>query len=272
MFRRVASCAAKMVVGFGSVQFGVAAVALTDKELSKKPEWYKNSVLRLEDSIKATSKKGFIESETVLNEAEDVFQRVVDLNNPEILWRLARTLTEKAELVQSHSTKAKLLNDAVDLAKRAIESGKSSAGAHKWYAIALERLIHVDKKAKKNASTLHEKIWDNLKRATELDSNDPYAWHLLGVAAFYKKDWKDAVGYFQKAESVKKDFSASNLYYLGEAQRHAGNKNEAIETLKNTLRLPGKYKADNKARSDAKRSLLVNLKLKPEEIAFTDDI
>lgn len=40
MFRRAAATVGRVVAGVGAVQLGAAAVALTDKELSKKPEWY----------------------------------------------------------------------------------------------------------------------------------------------------------------------------------------------------------------------------------------
>lgn len=77
MYRRAASYAAKMAAGVGSLQLGAAAVALTDKQLSKKPEWYKNDVLALESSIKLLSTYRYIESEEALDSAEEVFNRFV---------------------------------------------------------------------------------------------------------------------------------------------------------------------------------------------------
>jgi tetratricopeptide (TPR) repeat protein len=270
MYRRAAVYASKMIAGVGSLQLGAAAVALTDKQLGKKPEWYKNSVLSLEHSLKTLSKYSYIESEEVLNHAEESLQRFVDLNDPEILWRLARTFAEKAELIKCPKKKSELLHQAVHLAEKAVVSKASSAQAHKWLAISNERLIAVDKKASKNAS-LPEKIFNHLKRATELDSNDPFTWHLLGVAQYKKKEYKDAIASFQKAESVKPNFSASNLFYLGDSQRLTGSKAEATETLKKAFNTPSKNKFDGKAKSEAKRILTTKLKQKPEDFEINED-
>jgi putative NADH-flavin reductase len=75
MYRRAVTYAAKMVAGAGSLQLGAAAVALTDKQLNKKPDWYKKEVLALEDSLKRLSTYAYIESEEVLNTAEENFNR-----------------------------------------------------------------------------------------------------------------------------------------------------------------------------------------------------
>ncbi|KAI6233624.1 Regulator of microtubule dynamics protein 1 [Aphelenchoides fujianensis] len=258
MFRQAASAARKLVVGVGALQLGAATVALTDKQLSKKPEWYQTSVKRLEHALKLTTRYGWIENEAELNDAEDIFQRVIDLNNPEVTWRLSRVLVEKAALIKDPHKQAGLLHQAVDLARRAIDSGKGTAGAYKWYAIALQRLIEVDKAAKKKESQLNEKIWDSLKQATRIDPKDPFAWHLLGVAAFKKKDYKEAIGYFQQAENIK----ASSA--------HFGDKTAAIQTLKNALVLKTKWNADNVARSNAKSTLLSKLKQNAEQIDVQD--
>ena len=79
MLRRAAAVAAKLVTGAGAVQLGAAGVALTDKELGKRPEWYQNAVKSLEQTLKATGKYGFIESEAKLNEAEETLKRFVNL-------------------------------------------------------------------------------------------------------------------------------------------------------------------------------------------------
>jgi len=271
MFRRAAINASKLVAGVGSMQFGAAAVvALTDKQLSKKPDWYKNAVLSLEDSLKTLSKYSFIESEEVLNHAEETLQKVVDLNNPEILWRLARTLAEKSELTKCPKKKTELLTEAVHLAEKALASKGSHAQAHKWLAISLDRLSAADKKTRKNPS-VPEKVFNHLKRATELDPRDPFAFHLLGVAQYKRKEYKEAIQSFQQAESIKPGFSAANLFYLGDSLRLTGDKTAAIETLKKAYNTPIKNKFDGKAKSDAKGILLAKLKQKLEDFEVNHD-
>lgn len=75
MYRRVFAHASKILVGLGSVQLGAATVALTDKQLSKKPEWYQLDVRALEESIKNLSRYSYIENETTLASAEENLTR-----------------------------------------------------------------------------------------------------------------------------------------------------------------------------------------------------
>jgi len=131
-------------------------------------------------------------------------------------------------------------------------------------------LVAVDKKAKKNCS-LPEKISAHLKRSTELDAKDPFAWHLLGHEQYKRKEYKEAISSFQKAESLKPGFSAANLYYLGDSQRLVGSKDEAINTLKKAYNAPIKNKFDGKAKAEAKRILLTKLKQKVEDFEISHD-
>uniref|UniRef100_A0A914Z819 Regulator of microtubule dynamics protein 1 n=1 Tax=Panagrolaimus superbus TaxID=310955 RepID=A0A914Z819_9BILA len=269
MFRRAFSVGAKLATGIASVQMGAAAVALTDKQLGKKPEYYKNAVLSLESALKHLSTYQFIESEEKLNEAQTILTKVADIENAEILWRLARVLAEKADLTKSADEKKKLLKEAAGYAKKAlaIEPSSGCAGAHKWYAIIICQLLHVDTKVPKNKiADLKADIKKHLHRATEIDPKDPFAWYLLGRHYFENKDYKEAINHFEKAEGLKSKFSSANLYYLGECQRHLGKKPDAIETLKAAYLLQSKNKHDGKAKSEAKRILLSTLKQKVEDI------
>ncbi|KAI6189544.1 Regulator of microtubule dynamics protein 1 [Aphelenchoides bicaudatus] len=270
MFRRAATTAGKLLIGAaGSFQMGAAAVALTDKQLSKKPEWYRHNVLSLEESLKKLSTYTWIESEEVLNEAEENLKQYVDSNNPEILWRLARTLTEKASLIKDEHKKAELLHQAVDYAEKAIKYGGKSAHAFKWYAISACYLRDVDKKAKK-CPKLREKINDHLKRATELDKQDPFSLSLLGIHQYHDKNYKEALESFKKAESIKPGFSLTNLSYLGRTQYALGQKSEATESLKKAFNLPIKNKHDGKAKSETKSLLLNKLKQKQEDFEIIE--
>uniref|UniRef100_A0AC34R8I0 Regulator of microtubule dynamics protein 1 n=1 Tax=Panagrolaimus sp. JU765 TaxID=591449 RepID=A0AC34R8I0_9BILA len=273
MFRRTFAAGAKLIGGLASVQMGAAAVALTDKQLSKKPDWYQNGVKTLEESLKKLSTYAFIDSTETLDTAEHILYKVHDIENTELLWRLARVLAEKADMTKNEAEKKKLLHEAAKYAKKAIalEPGTGSAGAHKWYAYILCNLLKVEKHCKKDAKQLEEKVLVHLEKAAKLDPKDPFTLHLLGIHLFHNKDYKEAIKNFEKAESIKPNFSAANLYYLGETQRHLGKKAEATATLKKVLTLPTKYKFDSKAKSEAKRTLMVNLKQKLEDIEPKSD-
>ncbi|VDM46851.1 unnamed protein product [Toxocara canis] len=259
----------RLLASFAGVQLGAATVvALTDKQLLKKPEWYQHAVLRLEKTLKQTSKYGYIQSEEILDEAYDVLLRVSDVENTEILWRLARVLVEKAELSKCEEEKQALLKEAEEYSTKALahEGTKPSAGAHKWHAITLAKLAHYRKKDKRQ-----EEIHEHLEKATKIDAADPYAWHLLGVSCFNMKRYKEAIEYFQKAEEVKPNFSPSNLYYLGAAQQKTRDKKAAIESFKKAMAVPAKTNADGRAKLDTKKALS-SLKVKPEEYAPPEDI
>ncbi|CAD5229856.1 unnamed protein product [Bursaphelenchus xylophilus] len=272
MFRRVLQSSAKLVAGVGALQLGAAGVALTDKQLGKKPAWYQDAVKSLESSLKELGKSSYIESEEVLTHAEEVFTRVVDLDNPHILWRLGRTFAEKAEFVHDPVKKVELLKKAVELTNKAIqlEGSNGLSGAHKWYAISAARLLSVDKKAVKDPKHTQEQIWAHLKKATELNPKDAYAFLHLGIAHFEKKEYKEALAAFKKADELRQN-TPQILFHLGEALRVSKQKQEAIDTLKKAVASYSRNKFDRKAKSDAKRVLLTSLKQTAEDITPHED-
>uniref|UniRef100_F1L961 Regulator of microtubule dynamics protein 1 n=1 Tax=Ascaris suum TaxID=6253 RepID=F1L961_ASCSU len=258
----------RLLASVAGIQLGAAtAVAISDKQLLKKPEWYQHAVLRLEKVLKKTSKYGYIESQEFLDEAYDVLLRVSDLENTEILWRLARVLVEKAELSKSEHEKEAFLKEAAEFSTKALayEGATPSAGAHKWHAITLAKLAHYQKEDRQ------AEIREHLEKATQIDAADPHAWHLLGLSYFKTKHYKEAIDCFQKAEEVKPNFSPTNLCYLGAAQKATRDKKAAIESYKKAMALPVKTKTDGRAKLDAKKALSL-LKVKPEEYAPVEDI
>ena len=267
MLRRAAAQFGRVATGLAGVQLaGTAVVALSDKELGKKPEWYQIAVRSLEDSLKKLSKYGYIESPSTLDEAHEALTKVADIHNTEIQWRIARVLVEKAALSKNEAEIVHLLHEAKDHAKKAlaVEPATGSAGAHKWYGIILAKLAKLEKKPSYDDEALK-----HFQKASEIDKKDPYALHLLGVQHYHAKSYKDAIVAFNKAEAIKAGFSASNLYYLGAALKAEGKKQEAIEKLKASIQTLPRNGPDGKARSSAKVALL-KLGLKPEEFEVED--
>lgn len=67
------------------------------------------------------------------------------------------------------------------------------------------------------------------------------------------------------------EFSGTNLFYLGDAQRLMGQTKEAAETLKKAYNSEIRNHFDGKAKSEAKRILITKLKKKPEEFEVSKD-
>ncbi|EPB71535.1 tetratricopeptide repeat protein [Ancylostoma ceylanicum] len=268
MFRRVLCRVAAASAG---VQLCAAGVALTDKQLAKKPECslrmrgyllrYRKDVHALVVSLKKLGRHGFNTSPAALNEAYETLKKYEDLSNLDVLWRLARVLTEKAFFCKCPKEKAHLLHEAKEYALKALslEGENRCAGAHKWYAIILYRLEDVDKKA-----DYSEEVIKHLEMAADLDKEDAYTAHLLGIAHHKKRNYAEAVAAFEKAEKIKARFSPCNLYYMGAALYAMGKKEEAIKNLIAAYRAHAHNEHEIKARSEA-RGMLLRLKVKPED-------
>ncbi|VDM58956.1 unnamed protein product [Angiostrongylus costaricensis] len=71
MFRRAVG---RVLASAAGVQFCTTAVCLTDKELAKKPDWYKKDVLELEESLKRLGRHGFTNSPLVLQKSYEALK------------------------------------------------------------------------------------------------------------------------------------------------------------------------------------------------------
>lgn len=238
------------------MQIGAAAVALTDRELKKKPWWFRDAVSRLETAIVKAGNYGYIESKEALAKMHDTLQRVSDLEETELLWRYARVLIEEADLSLFDKEKEMLYREAFEYLKKAVlyEGAKPCAGAHKWYAIALMRLSKFEEKKEKRKAYSSD-IRNQLALATEINPDDPHAWLLYGISLHEDKNYKKAIECYQKAESIKQHFSSANMFHLGEAQKALGDKKAAIESWKTSYLIKPKNMMDTVARLDARKRL-----------------
>uniref|UniRef100_A0AC34GGB1 Uncharacterized protein n=1 Tax=Panagrolaimus sp. ES5 TaxID=591445 RepID=A0AC34GGB1_9BILA len=66
-----------------------------------------------------------------------VLRRFERTTNPEILWRIARVLAEKAKITLNKEEKRTLFLEALEYAEKAIKNEEAPGcfGAHKWFAI-----------------------------------------------------------------------------------------------------------------------------------------
>ncbi|WKY11798.1 hypothetical protein Q1695_003400 [Nippostrongylus brasiliensis] len=258
MFR---SAFSRIAAGAVGVQMCAAGVALSDKELSKKPDWYQKDVLALEASIKKLGRHGFNTSPLAINESFETLKRYQDIENVEVHWRMARALVEKSFFSKCPKEKAHLLHEAKSHAKKAIhlEGEDVCAGAHKWYAFALAKLEDLDNKADHSAE-----IIKHLEKAAKADKEDAYTVHMLGVAHYKKKNYEEALNHFHKAESIRKNFSSCNLFYTGLAYQGLKKKEEAIKSFCAAYRNHAHNEHEVKARTLAK-AMLLKLKVKKED-------
>uniref|UniRef100_A0A182Y9K4 Regulator of microtubule dynamics protein 1 n=1 Tax=Anopheles stephensi TaxID=30069 RepID=A0A182Y9K4_ANOST len=156
----------------------------------------------------------------------------------ETLWRLCRVIYSITRELAVDEKKAKeleaLVFEGFEYAKQGLALQPNTASAHKYYAIFLAEKSGIEglKERVLQLST----ILRHLRKATELDGSDPFAWFVLGrfyhklagLAWFQKKmihtfttdipeaTYEDALQYFERAETVRPNFFPLNHLMLGD--------------------------------------------------------
>ena len=105
-------------------------------------------------------------------------KRFSDLNNPEILWRRARSEWEIIKLSGGKET-VEELKATLDLVDRALQIDDNNSNAHRWKAIISNG--YAEKLGLKPQFGNLETMKYHLNRALELDPQDSTACTLLGV-------------------------------------------------------------------------------------------
>ncbi|KAL3084172.1 hypothetical protein niasHT_039298 [Heterodera trifolii] len=270
MFRRFISSAPNVAKVFGGVGLSaVVAAAIPDVELKNKPDWYQETVHRLEKTLKKLSTYAYIENSDILEDAKDILMRCENVNNCEISWRLGRALSEKGDLfsVVDSENRIEYFAKAIPHFQKAftLEPKNGSAGAHKWYAITLKRLRLITSQHPyvKNAN---KEVIEHLEKAHQIDPKDAITCHLLGVEYFENGRYDEAMKLFQAAEEIKKDFFPSNVYYIGLIQHKQNKREEAMDTMKKVLKMHAKNKYDRKAKANARALLYLKYKQTPDSV------
>uniref|UniRef100_A0A1I7X5V2 TPR_REGION domain-containing protein n=1 Tax=Heterorhabditis bacteriophora TaxID=37862 RepID=A0A1I7X5V2_HETBA len=94
-----------------------------------------------------------------------------------------------------------------------------------------------------------------VSRAIHANPNDPFAWYTLGVRCYARHCPSEALECFEKAETIKKGFSAANRYYLALCQRELGRTRDSLHSLMTAADMNAINAVDKKARSLARRML-----------------
>uniref|UniRef100_A0A915DX51 Uncharacterized protein n=1 Tax=Ditylenchus dipsaci TaxID=166011 RepID=A0A915DX51_9BILA len=243
-----------LLIGFQSfcdywgISLAGSAIALSDKELHKKPAWYQESVAALENALKRLGKYRTIESITALDSAYDVLQRVEDCNNAE---------------------KVELIHKALEHFSRAFahEPSRGIAGAHKWYALALMKLKEVDKKHKL-VPKADATIVDHLQQACELGRKTPLLGIFLVSTTLRRRSMLMPINVSRRLRKLR-HLSVANSFFVGESLHKLGQSEEAKNWLQKAVALPIMSDADGKARIKAKEVL--SMAFKQQELPNEND-
>uniref|UniRef100_A0AC34QZK1 Regulator of microtubule dynamics protein 1 n=1 Tax=Panagrolaimus sp. JU765 TaxID=591449 RepID=A0AC34QZK1_9BILA len=200
-----------------------------------------------------------------------ILRRFERTSNPELLWRLARVLTEKAKLTANKEEKKTLLLEALEYAEKALanETATGCFGAHKWYAIIINYVGELEGTKSQIRRSYDMKV--HLERALEINPLDATTWHILGVWHFTFADmptyqrlaakaifgtppsstYEEALRHFERAETIQPGFYKANNFYLGEVYDRMGQKDKAIEHYKKAFHGPIITKDDHDSHEKA---------------------
>jgi len=100
-----------------------------------------------------------------------------------------------------------------------------------------------------------EEALKHLLRVADCNPNDPFVWHSIGLQFYSIKCYNDALKYFLRSEQIKSGISASNLFYIGDCLRRAGQVEDAVEYFKKSLSVPVRNRVDHKGYCEARKML-----------------
>ncbi|XP_055592859.1 regulator of microtubule dynamics protein 1-like [Uranotaenia lowii] len=208
-------------------------------------------------------------------EAVQLLKPHVNSNKFEVLWRAARAINALfKELIGSQSKKANaLIPEGFQIASTLLEKYPQESKTHQYYAIFLGQKAEIDGVRKQILSLTT--ILDHIKKARELDPQDPLGWHLEGN--FYEKlcslqwfekkfaaalipdlqwpSYDDALRCLLKAEELKPNFSSLNLYLIGKVYYGMKDYDSARSVLERVINWKPVRTADDRFSIAAARKL-----------------
>ncbi|XP_004697785.1 regulator of microtubule dynamics protein 1 [Echinops telfairi] len=195
-------------------------------------------------------------------------------DDAELLWRLARASRDIAQLSgTSEEEKKRLVYEALEYAKRALEKNESNFAAHKWYAICISDVGDYEGIKVKIANAYV--IKEHFQKAIELNPKDATSIHLMGIWCFtfaempwYQRNiakmlfatppsstYEEALHYFHKAEQVDPNFYSKNLLLLGKTYLKLQNKKLAAFWLMKAKDYPAHTEDDKQIQTEAAQLL-----------------
>lgn len=112
--------------------------------------------------------------------------KTLDQSDVEVKWRLSRALYECSKMSSNSSKKPDLVKEAFEIIEQAIEKHEDHYAVNQWYAILLDaKALLEGTKARVKVLELIEK---HMKKAVELNANDPTGRYILGEFCFQIAD------------------------------------------------------------------------------------
>ncbi|XP_034027620.1 regulator of microtubule dynamics protein 1 [Thalassophryne amazonica] len=191
-------------------------------------------------------------------------------DDAQILWRLARVSRELSLLPTTDpDEKKKLIFEAFDYAKKALEKDDKYFAVHKWYAVCLSDIgDYSGIKVKIGNSYI---IREHVEKALELNPKDAISLYILGywcftfaelpwyqqkVAALIftsppQSTYEEAMQFFLKAEEVDPNFYSKNLLMLGKTYMALNDQQNARLWLTKAKEYPARTWEDKEAHKEA---------------------
>lgn len=141
---------------------------------------------------------------------------------------IAQALYEAAQKADSPEEKQQLMNNAVAMAQRAIQSNPKDAGAH--YILAQNALENKD----------YNKALEEMKAAVQYDPNNYLYWYNLGKIQYTLGKYSDAANSFTKSCELKGDYAPSR-YNLGLTQKKLKNDTAALAAFRKTIDIDSRH-------------------------------
>lgn len=205
------------------------------------------------------------------NEAMALYDYLIqfkDMENDEVLWRLARAAVDKGKLSKDNEKK-RLYYEAFDYVKKALTLNQDNFAVHKWYAILLDYTGEFE--GNKQRITNSFQVKQHFQRAIELNPKDATSIHSLGQWCFIFADmpwyqrqvasvifktpptstYEEALKYFLQAEETEPNFYSMNLLMLGKTYMKLRDPEMAFTYLKRCKNYPIKTPDDQKANDEA---------------------
>ncbi|XP_005042461.1 PREDICTED: regulator of microtubule dynamics protein 1 [Ficedula albicollis] len=206
-------------------------------------------------------------------ETEKLYRLLVQHKNSddaELLWRLARSSRDLAQLGSTSAEEKKQLTyDSLEYAKKALEKNESNSAAHKWYGICLSDVGDYEGIKTKIGNAII--IKEHFQRAIELNPKDATTIHLIGIwcYSFAEMPWyqrkiaatlfatpptstfQEALRYFHMAEEADPNFYSKNLLFLGKTYLKLNNKKMALLWLSKAKEYPAQTEEDKQVQKEA---------------------
>jgi len=197
-----------------------------------------------------------------------------ETDNPELLWRYARTLYERSKLFDVEESRCRdSVNLALTFASRAVAGGPNVAEAHLWLALCLEasgKWKRIDEKIKDSFI-----VKEHLDMALQCNPQSEVVLHSLGswcltAASFSwverrfaqllfldlpQSTYEEALGFFRAAEEVAPHSYSLNLLFIAKCYAKLKDEDKTTEFLELVVDFVPRDDDDRQAIQEAKNML-----------------